>query len=127
MKNKKYNVVDLFSGCGGISAGFLNTGRVEIKDAISKYGLVVSASRLLLYDSNPPKDYQVFELDSSSHIIAKNDLMKSKGYPNLKPDREYLLYVITEEAGVKPYFDVESLRQTYAPKLRKGSPFFVTI
>ena len=57
MKNKKYNVVDLFSGCGGISAGFRNTGRVEIKGAISKYGLVVSASRLLLYDSNPPKDY----------------------------------------------------------------------
>ena len=127
MKNKKYNVVDLFSGCGGISAGFRNTGRVEIKGAISKYGLVVSASRLLLYDSNPPKDYQVFELDSSSHIIAKNDLMKSKGYPDVKPDREYLLYVITEEAEVKPYFDVESLRQTYAPKLRKGSPFFVTI
>ena len=53
--------------------------------------------------------------------------MKSKNYPDLKPDREYLLYVITEEAGVKPYFDVESLRQTYAPKLKKGSPFFVTI
>ena len=69
----------------------------------------------------------MFELDSSSHIIAKNDLMKSKGYPDLKPDREYLLYVITEEAEVKPYFDVESLRQIYAPKLRKGSSFFVTI
>ena len=90
-------------------------------------GLVVSAFRLLLYDSKNPKEYQVFELDSSIHIIAKNDLMKTKGYPDLKPDREYLLYVITEEAGVKPYFDVESLRQTYAPKLRKGSPFFVNI
>lgn len=90
-------------------------------------GLVVSAFRLLLYDSKNPKEYQVFELDSSIHIIAKNDLMKTKGYHDLKPDREYLLYVITEEAGVKPYFDVESLRQTYAPKLRKGSPFFVTI
>ena len=78
-------------------------------------------------DSKNPKEYQVFELDSYNHIIAKYDLMKSKGYPNLKPDREYLLYVITEEAGVKPYFDVESLRQTYAPKLRKGSPFFVNI
>jgi len=52
---------------------------------------------------------------------------KSKGYPDLKPNREYLLYMITEEAAVKPYFDVESLRQTYAPKLKKGSPFFVTI
>ncbi len=95
--------------------------------AASKSGLVVSASRLLLYDYKNPKDYQVFELDSSSHIIAKNDLMKSKKYPDLKPDREYLLYVITKESGVKPYFDIESLRQTYAPKLRKGSPFFVNI
>ena len=90
-------------------------------------GLVVSAFRLLLYDSKNPKEYQVFELDSSIHIIAKNDLMKTKCYPDLKPDREYLLYVITEEAGVKPYFDVESLRQTYAPELRKGSPCFVNI
>lgn len=95
--------------------------------AASKSGLVVSASRLLLYDSKNPKEYQVFNLDSSNHIIANNELMKSKGYPGLKPEREYLLYVITEESGVKPYFDVESLRQTYAPKLRKGSPFFVTI
>jgi hypothetical protein len=95
--------------------------------AASKSGLVVSASRLLLYDSKNPKEYQVLNLDSSNHIIANNDLMKSKNYPDLKPDREYLLYVITEKAGVKPYFDVESLRQTYAPKLKKGSPFFVTI
>ena len=98
---------------------------MKVSGAISKSGIVVSASRLLLYDSKNPKDYQVFELDPSSHIIAKNELMKSKAYPDLKPDREYLLYVITEESGVKPYFDVESLRQAYAPKLRKGSPFFV--
>ena len=95
--------------------------------AASKSGLVISASRLLLYDSKNPKEYQVLNLDSSNHIIANNDLMRSKNYPDLKPDREYLLYVITEEAGVKPYFDIESLRQTYAPKLKKGSPFFVTI
>ena len=95
--------------------------------AVSKSGIVVSANRLLLYNSKNPKEYQVFELDSSNHIIAKNDLMKSKGYPGLKQDREYLLYVITEELGVKPYFDVESLRLTYAPKLKKGSPFFVNL
>jgi hypothetical protein len=53
--------------------------------------------------------------------------MKSKGYPNLKPDREYLLYMITEESRMKPNLDVEELRQTYAPKLRKGSPFFVNL
>lgn len=95
--------------------------------AVSKSGLVVSASKLLLYDFQNPKEYQVFELDSSNHIIAKNELMKSKGYPNLKPNREYLLYMITEESRVKPNFDVEELKRTYAPKLRNGSPFFVNL
>lgn len=31
---KKYNVIDLFSGCGGISKGFENTGKVNIIGAI---------------------------------------------------------------------------------------------
>ena len=93
----------------------------------SKSRLVVSASRLLLYDAMNPEEYTIFELDSSNHILANNDLMKSKGYPNLKPNREYLLYVITEESKVKPFYDVESLRQKHAPKLRKGSPFFVNL
>ena len=95
--------------------------------AVSKSGLVISASKLLLYDFHNPKEYQVFELDSSNHIIAKNELMKSKSYPNLKPDREYLLYMITEESRVKPNFDIEELKQTYAPKLKNGSPFFVNL
>ena len=30
----KYKVIDLFSGCGGISRGFSNTNRVEIVGAI---------------------------------------------------------------------------------------------
>lgn len=34
MAKKKYRVVDLFSGCGGISKGFDNTGRVDIVGAI---------------------------------------------------------------------------------------------
>ena len=34
MTDKKYNVVDLFSGCGGISKGFENTGKVNIVGAI---------------------------------------------------------------------------------------------
>ena len=34
MTDKKYNVVDLFSGCGGISKGFNNTGKVNIVGAI---------------------------------------------------------------------------------------------
>ena len=31
---RKYRVIDLFSGCGGISKGFLNTGKVEMIGAI---------------------------------------------------------------------------------------------
>ena len=95
--------------------------------AVPKSGMVVSASRLLLYDATNPEDYQLFELDSTNQIMATNDFMKSKGYPDLKPNNEYLLYVITDESKVTPYFDVESLRQTYAPMLKKGSPFFVNL
>jgi hypothetical protein len=95
--------------------------------AVPKSGMVVSASRLLLYDATNPEDYQLFELDSTNQIMATNDFMKSKGYPDLQPNNEYLLYVITDESKVKPYFDVESLRQSYAPRLKKGSPFFVNL
>lgn len=31
---ERYNVIDLFSGCGGISKGFENTGRVNLVGAI---------------------------------------------------------------------------------------------
>ena len=34
MAKKKYRVVDLFSGCGGISVGFNNTKRVNVVGAI---------------------------------------------------------------------------------------------
>lgn len=95
--------------------------------AVPKSGIVVSASRLLLYDVTNPEDYLLFELDSTNQIMATNDFMKSKGYPDLQPNNEYLLYVINDESKVKPYFDIKSLRQTYAPRLKKGSPFFVKL
>ena len=34
MMTKKYRVIDLFSGCGGISKGFFDTGKVEIVGSI---------------------------------------------------------------------------------------------
>jgi DNA (cytosine-5)-methyltransferase 1 len=33
ISEKKYSVVDLFAGAGGLSCGFLQTGRFEIKAA----------------------------------------------------------------------------------------------
>lgn len=97
------------------------------RGSVSKSGIVVSASKLLLYNSKNPQEYLIFDLDSSKHIIANNDLMKSKQYPGLKSGRDYLLYGIIGESKYKPGFDVEDLKQEYAPKLKKGAPFFVDI
>lgn len=99
-------VLSLFSSAGIGELGLKASG---LKILLSNE-LLQNRCALLLYDSKKTKEYQVFELDLSNHIIATNELMKSKGYPDLKHDREYLLYMITEEAGVKPYFDIESLR-----------------
>jgi tripeptide aminopeptidase len=57
----------------------------------------------------------------------KGIVLSAKDYPNLKPDREYLLYMITEESKVKPNLDIEELKRTYAPKLKEGAPFFVNL
>ncbi len=95
--------------------------------AVSQSGMVVSASKLLLYNYDNPKEYQLFDLDSSNHIIANNELMKNKNYPDLQPDNEYLLYVIAGESTNNPYFDIESLKKEYAPDLVKGAPFYVNI
>lgn len=93
--------------------------------AVSKSGMIVSASRLLLYNYNNPTEFIVYDLDSSRQIIANNDLMKTKNYPGLQPNREYLLYVVGKELEKHPTYSVEKLREEYAPKLRKGAPFFV--
>ena len=47
--------------------------------------------------------------------------MKSKNYPGLQPNREYLLYVVGTELEKHPTSSVEKLREEYAPKLRKGA------
>ena len=101
--------------------------RLGNRNGAAQSGLIVSAIRLLLYDSKNHNKYQLFELDSSNHIIANNDLMRTKGYPGLKPNRDYVLYTITKELSGKIEFDVDSLKETYAPTLKKNSPFFVTV
>ena len=89
--------------------------------------MVVSASKLLLYNYDNPKEYQLLDLNSSNHIIANNELMKNKNYPGLQPNNEYLLYVITGESTNNPYFDIESLKKEYAPDLINGAPFYVNL
>jgi len=95
--------------------------------AVSQSGMVVSASKLLLYDYNNPQEYQLLDLDSSNLIIANNAFMKNKNYPGLQPNNEYLLYVITGESTNNPYFDIESLKKEYAPDLINGAPFYVNL
>lgn len=51
--------------------------------------------------------------------------MESKGYPGLKKNRNYLLYSILEEVERYPLYDVEQLKEQYAPEIVKGAPFFV--
>lgn len=93
--------------------------------AMDKSGMIVSASRLLLYNSSNPNDYKVFQLDFSKQIFANSELMKTKGYPDLKENRKYLLYSIIEEVDNHPSYNVERLKEEHAPEIKKGAPFFV--
>ena len=99
------------------------------KGAIDKSGIIISASKLLLYNVDNPKEYQLYNLDESRQISANNDFMQKKGYPGLKlaPDREYLLYFIESIAPVTPNFEVEKLKEQFAPELKKGAPFYVSL
>jgi 5-methylcytosine-specific restriction enzyme subunit McrC len=96
--------------------------------AIDKSGIIISASKLLLYNVDNPKDYRLFDLDESKQIIANYEFMHKKGYPGLEPDREYLLYVIEGIAPITPGFEVEKLKEQFAPDLKiKGAPFYVSL
>jgi hypothetical protein len=93
--------------------------------AIDKSGMIVSASRLLLYNSHNPKEYKVYALDPAIQIFANHELMESKGYPGLKKNRNYLLYSILEEIDKHLEYDVAKLKEQYAPEIEKNAPFFV--
>ena len=93
--------------------------------AINKSGMIVSASRLLLYNSQNLKEYKLYSLDPTIQIYANNELMESKEYPGLKRNRNYLLYSILEEVEKHPTYDVIQLKEQYAPEIEKNAPFFV--
>lgn len=93
--------------------------------AMDQSGIIVSASRLLLYNSKNSKEYKVYALDPTIQIYANHELMESKGYPGLKKNRNYLLYSIIEEIEKHPEYDVVKLKEQYAPEIEKNAPFFV--
>ena len=107
---------------------FYNIRLGNREGAIDKSGIIISASKLLLYNVDNPKEYQLYNLDETKQIFANYEFMHEKGYPGLEPNREYLLYVIEGIALVTPDFEVEKLKEQFAPDLKiKGAPFYVSL
>lgn len=96
--------------------------------AIDKSGIIISASKLLLYNVDNPKEYQLYNLDETKQIFANYEFMRDKGYPKLEANREYLLYVIEGISPVIAKFEVEKLKEQFAPDLEiEGAPFYVSL
>ena len=95
--------------------------------SLDSSGLMISASRLLLYDKNHPERYKVYNLDTTKQILANNEMMKDRKYPGLKPKRSYVLYVMGGEIEDHPEYDVKLLREQFAPDSKNNSPFFVEL
>lgn len=86
---------------------------------------MIDASILLLYNFNNPLEYKLFKIDQTKQIIADYNIMVSKQYPGAKPNREYTLCPITEYINTKTVFNINSLRDKYAPKVKYGVPFII--
>lgn len=95
--------------------------------ALDKSGLMIAASRLLLYDKDHPEDYQVFELDTTKHVLASPTIMQEKNYPSKKYSRSYVLYFMGGEVDDHPTYNVDMLKKEYAPNLKNNAPFFVSL
>ena len=85
----------------------------------------IDAAILLLYNFSDPSEYKLFELDQSKQIVADYEAMLSKHYPGAKPAREYTLCPIVECVDLLSSFDVNGLREEYAPRVKYGVPFIV--
>ena len=95
--------------------------------SLEKSGLMISATRLLLYDKDNPSDFKVYNLDTTKQILANSEIMIQKSYPNARPNRSYILYVMGEEVLDHPNYNVVELRETFAPNSNNNSPFFVEL
>lgn len=95
--------------------------------SIDKSGLMIAASRLLLYDKDNPSDYKIYNLDVTKQILASSETMLDKGYPGAKRKRSYILYFIGAEICEHPLYDPIALRQSFAPDTKNNAPFFVEL
>ena len=95
--------------------------------SIDKSGLMIAASRLLLYDKDNPSDYKVYQLDVTKQVLASPQTMQDKNYPGAKGSRSYILYFIGQEVVDHPVYNAAALRAKYAPDTKNNSPFFVEL
>lgn len=110
-----------------IKNGLYNIRLGKQDGSLGKSGLMISASRLLLYDKDNPTDFKVFHLDATKQIIANREMMIQKGYPDANPNRNYVLYVMGDEVFDHPKYNVDLLRHIFAPNTGNNSPFFVEL
>ena len=98
------------------------------RGAVKNTSKIVAASRLILYNFENPQEYRVFDLSTSQHIIADYKLMIEKEYPNASPENKYILFTIKEELLIKPFYDINDLKNRFAsPNLIDGAPFFFKV
>lgn len=109
------------------SNGLYNIRLGRRNGSIDKSGLMLAASRLLLYDKDNPLDYKVYNLDVTKQVLASPHMMQEKGYPGAKTSRSYILYFIGAEVAEHPLYDVTTLRSRFALDTKNNSPFFVEL
>lgn len=95
--------------------------------SLDKSGLMIAASRLLLYDKGHTDQYRIFKLDVTKQILASAEIMRQKSYPGAKGNRSYILYMIGEEVTDHPDYDVTELRKIHIPGNNFHVPFFVEL
>lgn len=95
--------------------------------SLDKSGLMIVASRLLLYDKDHPENYQIFELDTTKQVLASPKIMQEKNYPTKKYSRSYVLYFMGNEIDDHPTYNVDMLKKEYALNLKNNAPFFVPL
>lgn len=81
---------------------------------------IISAKRLLLYNANDINEYYVYNLDPVESRIADYDTMVQLEYPNLKQNRQYILYKIKDFVELHSAYDVKAIRGD-----KGNSPIFV--